>query len=193
MAAIFFALSQVVFSQMAPQAGGSMGKEESDNREAAEESVDLCFENIDKLENEKNEKMKKQKNKSINMNVKKIDIIRKQRTRWRTTRVVKFIVDIILLQKHHHHPYQKPKLFIRKENTQMTRMMMQKTRKRKKMKKLKTQKKKKMKTKKRLPRMRRMKMMTLISYWCHVQSKRYHWKNILPFRELLWEMVMLFL
>jgi len=111
-----------------------MGKEESDNREAAEESVDLCFENIDKLENEKNEKMKKQKNKSINMNVKKIDIIRKQRTRWRTTRVVKFIIDIILLQKHHCYPYQKPKLFMRKDNMQM----MWKMRKRKKMKKLKT-------------------------------------------------------
>jgi len=46
---------------------------------------------------------------------------------------------------------------------------------------------------KRIPRMRRMKMMTLISYWCHIQSKRYHWKNISPSRELLWEMAMLFL
>jgi len=49
-----FALLQVVFSQMAPQAGGSMDKEESEKEEAAEEAVDLCSENNDKIKNQKN-------------------------------------------------------------------------------------------------------------------------------------------
>ena len=53
---LLFALLQVVFSQMSPQAGGSMDKEESEKEEAAEEAVDLCLENNDKVKNEKNEK-----------------------------------------------------------------------------------------------------------------------------------------
>jgi len=68
---LLFALSQVVFSQMSPQAGGSMDKEESENEEAAEEAVNLCLENNDKVENVKNQKIKNQKNKSMHMNVKK--------------------------------------------------------------------------------------------------------------------------
>ena len=85
MAAIFCCNVASFFSQMAPHAGGSMEKEESDKEDDAEEAVDLCSENSDKIENEKNQKIKNQKNKSIDMNVKKV-IIRKQMTRWRITR-----------------------------------------------------------------------------------------------------------
>jgi len=70
---LLFALLQVVSSQMAPQAGGSMDKEESENEEAAEEAINLCLENNDKVENVKNQKIKNQKNKSIHMNVEKND------------------------------------------------------------------------------------------------------------------------
>ena len=54
----FFWRCRKFFSQMAPHAGGSMEKEESDKEEAAEEAVDLCSENNDKIENEKIKKLK---------------------------------------------------------------------------------------------------------------------------------------
>jgi len=49
----FFCDVASFFSQTEPHAGGSMEKEESDKEDAAEEAVDLCSENSDKIENEK--------------------------------------------------------------------------------------------------------------------------------------------
>jgi len=97
-------------------------------------------------------KMKKSKiknEKNIIMHVKKLKI-RNRRT-CRRTRIIKFIVNIILFQKNHRHPTQNPNLFTRKENIRMSRMT-QKMRKRKKMKKVITREKKKRTTKKQDPK-----------------------------------------